>query len=110
MSLQQQERGPPTLTGGLLESETELHELSAEFLSYCPSFQHDGLLVTSPAPGVLRVWLLPWELSLSPFLLCLVSFLWDHAEVVSARLNPSHDAIDVRRVYSPRFCLVSTKI
>ena len=65
MSLQQQERGPPTLTGGLLESETELHELSAEFLSYCPSFQHDGLLVTSPALGFLYIPLPPWELSLS---------------------------------------------
>ena len=110
MSLQQQERGPPTLTGGLLESETELHELSAEFLSYCPSFQHDGLLVTSPVVGFLHVWLLPRELLLSWFLLCLVSSLWDHTEVVSARLNLSHDAIDVRRVYSPPFCLISTKI
>ena len=25
------------------------------------------------------------------------------AEVVSARLNPSHGTIDVRRVYAPRF-------
>ena len=110
MSLQQQERGPPTLTGGLLESGTELRELSAEFVFHCPSFQHDGLLVTSPVLGFLHVWLLPRELLLSWFLLCLASSLQDHAEVVSARLNPSRDAIDVRRVYSPRFCLVSTKV
>ena len=45
---------PPTLTGGLLESETELHELSAEFVISCPSFQHIGL-VTSPTLGFLRV-------------------------------------------------------
>ena len=32
------------------------------------------------------------------------------AEVVSARLNPSHDTIDVRRVYAPGFCLITTKI
>lgn len=48
----------PTLTGGLLESETELHELSAEFVISCPSFQHIGL-VTSPALGFLRVQLPP---------------------------------------------------
>ena len=95
------------MTGGLLESETEPCELSAEFAFHCPGFQQDE---TFPVLGFLHVLLLPRELSLSPFLLCLVSFLWDHAEVVSARLNPSHDAIDVRRVYSPPFCLVSTKI
>ena len=32
MSFQPQARGPPTLTGGLLEAETELHELSTEFV------------------------------------------------------------------------------
>ena len=62
MSLQPSERGPPTLTGGLLESGTELRELSAEFVFHCPSFQHDGLLVTSPALGFLHVPLLPWQL------------------------------------------------
>ena len=32
-----------------------------------------------------------------------------HAEVVTARLNPSHGTIDVRRVYAPRFCLIHNK-
>ena len=56
MSLQ---RGPLTLTGGLLGSETELCELSAEFVFHCPGFQHDG---PSPALGFLCVLLLPREL------------------------------------------------
>ena len=30
-----------------------------------------------------------------------------HAEVVSARLNPSHSTIDVTRVYVPRFFVLS---
>ena len=30
-----------------------------------------------------------------------------HAEVVSARLNPSHGIIDVTRVYVPRFYVLS---
>ena len=38
MSLRPQERGPPTLTRGLLESETEPRELSAEFVFPCPSW------------------------------------------------------------------------
>ena len=37
------------LNGGLLKSETELHEPSAEFCFYCPCLQHAGLLVTSNA-------------------------------------------------------------
>ena len=55
--------------GGLLESGTELCELSAEFFVFCffccPSFQHVGLLVSSPVLGFLRVQLPPWELLLS---------------------------------------------
>ena len=62
MSVQPLEQGPPTLTGGLLESETELHELSAEFVFCCLNFQHAGLLVTFPALGFLPVHLLPQEL------------------------------------------------
>ena len=54
MSLQPQEQGPPTLTRGLLESETEPCELSAEFVFHCPGFQDDGPLVTSLALGFLR--------------------------------------------------------
>ena len=46
------------LTGGLLKSETEPRELSAEFIFHCPSFQHDG---PSPALGFLRVLPLPQE-------------------------------------------------
>ena len=53
MSFQPQKRGLPTLIRGLLESETELHELSAEFIFHCPGFQDAGLLVTSPALGFL---------------------------------------------------------
>ena len=74
MSFQPQERGLPTLTGGLLECETELCELSAEFAFPCPGFQHTGLLVTSPALGFLRVQLPPWEIlrSWSPAVLGLL--------------------------------------
>ena len=64
MSLQPSERGPPTLTGGLLESETELCELSAEFIFRCPSFQHDGPLVSSLELRFLHALLLLWEISL----------------------------------------------
>ena len=63
MSLQSLERGSPTFTGGLLESETELRELSAEFLFHCPGFWHDGPLLTSPALGFLCVLFPLWELS-----------------------------------------------
>ena len=83
MFFQPQERGPPTLTRGLLECETELPELSAEFVVCCPSFQHTGLLVTSPALGFL------------PILLPLQDISWPPpcrscTKVVSASLNPSH--------------------
>ena len=56
MSLQ---RGPLTLTGGLLESEAGLCKLSAEFVFPCPGFQHDG---PSPALDFLHVPPLPREL------------------------------------------------
>ena len=59
------ERGPPTVTGGLLESETELHELTAEFVFRCPGFQHAGLLVSSLVLRFLRVQLPPRQLLLS---------------------------------------------
>lgn len=87
----------PTLTGGLLEFETELHELSAEFVISCPSFQHIGL-VTSPtgfsscsAPTV------------GAFAELGSCCAWPPpcggcAEVVSARLNLSHGMKDVRGV------------
>ena len=48
-----------------MESETEPRELPAEFIFRCPSFQHAGLLVTSPALGFLHVQLPLWELLLS---------------------------------------------
>ena len=48
-----------------MESETELHELSAEFIFLCPSFQHDGPLVSSLELRFLPVLLLLWELLLS---------------------------------------------
>ena len=59
MSLQPSERGLLTLTGGLLESETGLRELSAEFVFHCPGFQHNG---PSPALDFLRISPLPREL------------------------------------------------
>ena len=72
-----------------MESETGPSELSAEFVFRCPSFQHDG---PSPALGFLRFLVLQRELSLrwAPAVLGLF-----RAEVVSARLNPSHGTIDV---------------
>ena len=82
-----------TLTGGLLESEAEPRELSAEFVFHCPGFQHGGLLVISPALGFVHFLLPLWELSL----LCLASSM-------------SHGTIDVRRVYAPRFCPITTKV
>ena len=62
MSLQPQEQKSPTLTGGLLESETEPHELSAEFVFHCHSVQYSGLLVTFPTLGFLHIQLPLWEL------------------------------------------------
>lgn len=58
-----------------------------------------GLLSLSPALGFLRIPLLPQELSPSwaPVVLGLL-LAGDCAEVVSARLNPSHGTIDVRGV------------
>ena len=63
MSLQSLERGSPTFTGGLLESETELRELLAEFVFCCPDSQHTGLLVTFPELGFLHLQLPLQELS-----------------------------------------------
>ena len=89
------------MTGGLLESETEPCELSAEFAFHCPGFQQDE---TFPVLGFLHVLLLPRELSLSwaPALLGLFC-----AEVVSARLNPNHGTTDVRGVFAPWFFVSS---
>ena len=56
MSLQ---RGPLTLTRGLLGSETGPRELPAEFVFCCPGFQHNG---PSPALYFLHVPPLPQEL------------------------------------------------
>ena len=66
-----------------------------------------SFLLESPALGFLHVPLHPRELwpSWAPAVLGLF-----HVEVVSARLNPGHGTINVRRVYAPRFCLVTTKI
>ena len=64
-----------------------MHELSAELVFHCPSFQHPGLLVTSAALSFPCIQLLPQELlpSWAPAVLGLF-----RVEVVSARLNPSH--------------------
>ena len=90
MSFQPQGRGPPTLTGGLLESETELHELSTKFVFvvlvsstqgfvslllfqvfFAFSFHH----VSFHQLGFFSAWFLP---------------CWGRAEVVSARLHLRH--------------------
>ena len=70
------------------------------FLSFfcCPSFQHNGLLVTSLALGFLLCSASTAGASLS----WVPAALGLRAEVVSARLSPSH-GIDVRRVYAPWF-------
>ena len=76
------------LIRGLLESETGLCELSAEFVFRCPSFQHDGpspSWVSLPSTSSMGA-----SLSWAPAVLGLF-----YAEVVSARLNPSHGTIDV---------------
>ena len=39
-----------------------MHELSAELVFHCPSFQHPGLLVTSAALSFPCIQLLPHEL------------------------------------------------
>ena len=44
MFLQPQDQGPPTLTRGLLESETEPHKISAEFVFALPVSSMLGLL------------------------------------------------------------------
>ena len=44
MSFQPQGQGPPTLTRGLLESETELHELFAKFVFVVPVSSAQGFL------------------------------------------------------------------
>ena len=59
MSLQPEERGPLTLTGGLLGSEMGPHDLSVEFVFHCPGFQHDG---PSPVLDFLPFPTLPREL------------------------------------------------
>ena len=109
MSLLPEKRGPPTLTGGLQESEPEPHELSAEFFfSLCwsptrwascqlPCFGFSSSSTTGAFTelGSCCAWPPPCG---------------GHTEVVSARLNLSNGTIDVRRVYVPQFCLVTTKI
>ena len=79
-----------------MDSETGPRELSAEFIFRCPGFQHDG---PSPALGFFAFASSAGaSLSWAPAVLGLF-----HAEVVSARLHPSHGTIDVTRVYVPRF-------
>ena len=62
--------------------------------------------------GFLLIPLPPLELSpnWAPAVLSLPPPCRGRAEVVSARLNPSHSTIDVRGVYTLWFCLVTTKI
>ena len=95
MSLQPEERGPLTLTGGLLGSETGPRGLSAVPVSSTMGVPLRW--VSSPfasSAGALLSW--------APAVLGLF-----HAEVVSARLHPSHGTLDVTRVYVPRFFVSS---
>ena len=78
-------RGPLTLTGGLLESETGPHELSAEFVFRCPTMGLPLRWVSSPSASSVGA-----SLSWAPAVLGLF-----RAEVVSGRLNLSHGTIDV---------------
>ena len=63
MSFQAYERGPPTLTGDILESETDLCELSTEFVFAVPVSSTLGFLSLPLWLGFLCVQLPPWELS-----------------------------------------------
>ena len=88
MSFEPQERGHPTLTGGLLESETELRELSAEFVFAVPVSTMLGFLslfVTSPALGFLHVQL-PWLELLQSLSSAVLGFCLTRAEL--RLLNP----------------------
>ena len=97
MSLQPEERRPLTLTGGLLGSETGPRGLSAVPVSSTMGVPLRW--VSSPfasSAGALLSW--------APAVLGLF-----HAEVVSARLNPSHGTIDVTRVSVPQFFVSSQR-
>ena len=87
---------------------SEPRELSAEFIFRCHGLQHGGPLVSSLVLGFLRVLLLPWELLLS-WAPAVLGFLLAGgcAEVVSARLNPSHSTIDVTLARAPPFFVSS---
>ena len=55
MSFQPYELGPPALTGDLSESETEVLELSAEFVFAVLVSRMLGFFATSPALGLLLI-------------------------------------------------------
>ena len=63
MSFQPQGRGPPNLTGGLREPETEQCELSAEFVFVVPVSSTLGFSSLPLCLGFLRIQLPQHELS-----------------------------------------------
>ena len=98
MSFQPQERGLTTPTRGLLESEPELHELSAKFAfasrflacwaschCHCTGFSSHSASTVGAFTEL--GFCCAWPLSRR-----------GRAEVVSARLDPSHGTINVRRM------------
>ena len=99
MSLQPQEQGSPTLTGGLLESETEPVSFLLSLFSTVPVSITLGFLSLPPALSFLPVLLPLRELSpgWAPALLGLL-LAGGRAEVVSARLTQGHSTTDVEGV------------
>ena len=98
MSFQPSEQGPPTLTRGLLESETEPCELSAKFV-FAVRFPARWASWHFPSAG----FSLHSAFTAGAFTVLGLRCAWPlprggQAEVVSARLNPSHGTIDVRGV------------
>jgi len=98
MSFQPSEQGPPTLTRGLLESETEPCELSAKFVF---AVQLPARWASWYFPGA--GFSLHSAFTAGAFTVLGFHCAWPlphggQAEVVSARLNPSHGIIDVRGV------------
>ena len=88
---------PPTLTRGLLQSEAEPRELSAEFVAHCAGFRFPVFWTSCHFPCA----------GSSCSASAAGAFAWlgsccawppprgGHPEVVPARLKPSHSAMDV---------------
>ena len=101
MSFQSEEGGLPTPSRGLLESETEPHELSAEFIFALPvaARRASSSTPTSPALGFSSC----SASTTGPFAELGSCCAWPlpcrgRAEVVTARLNLRNSTVDVRGV------------